>query len=101
MSIVKKIRHPTQMVKGKSAQAEAAGMNLQTDGAKAMAVEIMTENDALEEAYQSAGAQAEATTEKANQMAEAMEDVLEELQEMEEGADQASPAAHDGPGRGG
>jgi methyl-accepting chemotaxis protein len=99
VSIVNKIRHPTQTVKGKSAQTEAAGMNLQTDEAKAMAVEITAGNDALEEAYQSAEAQAEATTEQANQMAQAMEDVLEELQEMEERAEQASPAAHGEPGR--
>jgi hypothetical protein len=64
-----------------SAQTEAAGMNLQTDEAKAMAVEIKADNAALEDAYQSAEAQAEKTTEQANQMAQATQDVLEELQE--------------------
>jgi methyl-accepting chemotaxis protein len=72
-----------------SAQTEAAGMNLQTDEAKAMAAGITAENAALEEASQSAGEQAEATTEQANQMAQATQDVLEELQEIEEGVEQA------------
>lgn len=72
-----------------SAQTETAGMNLQTDEAKAMAVEIRADNAALEEAYQSAEAQAEATTEQANQMAHATQDVLEELQEMGEGTERA------------
>ena len=71
------------------AQTEPAGMNLQTDEAKAMAAGITAENAALEEAYQSAGEQAEATTEQANQMAQATQDVLEELQEIDERAEQA------------
>jgi hypothetical protein len=89
VSIVKKIGHETQTAEGKSAQTEAAGMNLQTDEAKAMAAEITADNAALEEAYQSAEAQAESTTEQANQMAQATEDVLEELREIEERVGQA------------
>lgn len=72
-----------------SAQTEAAGMNLQSDEAKATAVGITADNAALEEAYQSAEAQADATTEQAHQMAQATEEVLEELQEMKEAAKQA------------
>jgi hypothetical protein len=72
-----------------SAQTEPAGMNLQTDEAKARAAGITAENAALEEASQFAGEQAEATTDQANRMAQATQDVLEELQEMEEGAEQA------------
>jgi hypothetical protein len=70
---------------GSSAQKEPAGMNLQTDEAKAMAVEIKADNAALEEAYHSAETQAEATTAQANQMAQATQDVLEELQEVKQG----------------
>ena len=62
---------------------------MQTDEAKAMAVEIKADNAALEEAFQSAEAQAEVTTEQASQMAQATEDVLGELREREEGAEQA------------
>jgi VIT1/CCC1 family predicted Fe2+/Mn2+ transporter len=72
-----------------SAQTEAAGMNLQTDEAKAMAAGIRAENVALEEAYQSAGEQAEATSEQASQMAQATQDALGKLQEMEAGVEQA------------
>ena len=74
---------------GSSAQTEPAGMNLQTDEAKATAAGITAEYAALEEASQSAGEQAEATTDQANRMVQATQDVLEELQEMEEGAEQA------------
>ena len=83
MSIVTKIRHKMARSSGhldSSAQAEPPGMNLQTDAAKAMAVEIKAGNAALEKAYHSAEAQADATTEQANQMAQATQDVLEELQ---------------------
>jgi methyl-accepting chemotaxis protein len=72
-----------------SAQTAAAGMNLQTDQAKAVAAGITAENAALEEASQSAGEQADATTEQANQMAQATQDVLEELQEIDERVEQA------------
>jgi hypothetical protein len=72
-----------------SAQTAEAGMNLQTDEAKATAAGITAENAALEEASQSAGEQADATTEQANQMAQATQDVLEELQEIDERVEQA------------
>ena len=72
-----------------SAQADAAGMTLQTDEAKATSAEIRADNAALEDAYQSAEARAEVTTEQAKQMAQATEEVLEELQEMKDGAEQA------------
>jgi methyl-accepting chemotaxis protein len=72
-----------------SAQTEPAGMNLQTDEAKAMAAGITADNAALERASQSAGQQAEATTEQASQMAQVTQDVLEELQEIEERVEQA------------
>lgn len=83
MSIVTKIRH--KMARSSehldsSAQAEPAGMNLQTAEAKAMVVEIKADNAALEKAYHSAEAQADATTEQASQMAQATQDVVEELQ---------------------
>jgi hypothetical protein len=64
-----------------SAPAEPAGMNLQTDEAKATAAEITADNAALEEAYQSIEADAEATAEKAHQLDELAAEVLEEIQE--------------------
>jgi hypothetical protein len=66
-----------------------SGMTLQTDEAKAAAVEIVTENAALDRAAQSAQAQAEAVTAQAGALAEATEEVLEELQER---AERAGPA---------
>jgi hypothetical protein len=64
-----------------AAQAEPAGMTLQTDEAKATAAAITAENAALEDSYQSAEAGAEATAEQAHQLDQATEEVLEELQE--------------------
>jgi hypothetical protein len=72
-----------------SAQTEDAGMTLQTEQAKATAAEITADNAALEEASQSAEAQAEATTEQASQMAQAWEEVVAELHERKEEAEQA------------
>ena len=69
-----------------SAQAEPAGMTLQTEEAKATAAEITADNAALEEAYQSAEAEAEATTEQANHLAQATEEVLAEIKEATEHA---------------
>jgi hypothetical protein len=61
--------------------AEAAGMTLQTDEAKATAAEITADNEALEDAYQEAEADAEATAAQAHQLAQATEVALEELQD--------------------
>jgi hypothetical protein len=72
-----------------SAQAEDAGMTLQTQQAKATVAEITAQNAALDDTAQSAEAQAEATTEQASQMAQVLEDVVEELQEQKEAAEQA------------
>jgi multidrug efflux pump subunit AcrA (membrane-fusion protein) len=72
-----------------SALAEPAGMNLQTDEAKATVAEIKAENAALKEADRAAEAQAEAAAEQAKQLAEVTGEVLEELKEIKEGA---SPA---------
>ena len=68
-----------------SAQPEPAGMNLQTDEAKATVAEIKAENAALKETDRAAEAQAEAAAEQAKQLAEVTEEVLEELKEMKEG----------------
>jgi hypothetical protein len=68
-----------------SAQPAPAGLNLQTDEAKATVAEIKAENEALKEADQAAEAQAEAAAEQARQLAEVTEEVLEELKEMKEG----------------
>jgi hypothetical protein len=62
-----------------SAQAEPAGMSLQTDEAKATVKGIKAENAALKEADRTAEAQAEAVVEQAKQLAEVAEEVLEEL----------------------
>ena len=72
-----------------SAHAAPAGMNLQSDEAKATVEEIKAENAALKEADRAAEAQAEAAAEQAKQLAEVTEEVLEELKEMKTGADQA------------
>jgi hypothetical protein len=64
-------------------------MTLQTDEAKAAAAEIVTENAALDEAAQTAEAQAEAVAAQAGQLAEATEEVLEQLQDRAEQADSA------------
>ncbi len=69
-----------------AAQAEPAGMSLQTDEAKATVEEIKAENEALKEADRAAEAQAEAAAEQAKQLAQVTEEVLEELKEMKEGA---------------
>jgi multidrug efflux pump subunit AcrA (membrane-fusion protein) len=74
---------------GPPAQADPAGMSLQTDEAKATVAEIKAENEALKEADLAAEAQAEAAAEQARQLAEVTGEVLEELKEMNEGA---SPA---------
>jgi hypothetical protein len=71
------------------AQAAPAGMNLQSDEAKATVEEIRAENQALEEAGRAAEAQAEAAAEQARQLADVTEEVLEDLKEMKAGADQA------------
>ncbi len=63
------------------AQAEPAGLNLQTDEAKATVEEIKAENVALKEADRAAEAQAEAAAEQARQLAEVTGEVLEELKE--------------------
>jgi multidrug efflux pump subunit AcrA (membrane-fusion protein) len=68
-----------------SAQPAPAGLNLQTDEAKATVAEIKAENEALKEADQAAEAQAEAAAAQARQLAEVTEEVLEELKEMKEG----------------
>jgi hypothetical protein len=70
---------------GPSAQPGPAGMNLQTDEAKATVAEIKAENQALKETDRAAEAQAEAAAEQAKQLAEVTEEVLEELKEMKEG----------------
>jgi hypothetical protein len=72
-----------------SAHAAPAGMNLQTDEAKATVEEIMAENVALKKADLAAEAQAEAIVEQAKQLTEVAEDVLEELKETEPGAEHA------------
>ena len=72
-----------------SAQAEPAGLNLQTDEAKATVAEIKAGNEALKEADLAAEAQAEVATEQAKQLAQVTEEVLEELKEMKEGANPA------------
>jgi hypothetical protein len=64
-----------------SAQAEPAGMSLQTDHAKAIVEEIKAGNAALIEADEEAEAEAEVVVEQAQQLAEAVEEVLEELKE--------------------
>lgn len=69
-----------------SVQAELAGLNLQTDEAKATVEEIKAENAALKEADRAAEAEAEAAAEQAKQLAQVTEEVLEELKEMKEGA---------------
>jgi len=69
-----------------SAQPEPAGLNLQTDEAKATVEEIKAENAALKEADRAAEAQAEAAAEQAKQLAQVTGEVLEELREMKEGA---------------
>ncbi len=61
-----------------AADPATADMDLQTDKAKATAEAIEADNAALEEAYQSAEAQAEATTEQASQIAQVMEEVVQE-----------------------
>ena len=61
--------------------AEPAGVNLQTDEAKAMVAEIKAENAALTEADRTAEAQAEVVVEQAQQLADVVEEVLEELKE--------------------
>jgi predicted regulator of Ras-like GTPase activity (Roadblock/LC7/MglB family) len=66
--------------------APVANMTLQTDEAKAIAADIVTENAALEQAAETAEAEAEAVAAQASQLAEVTEEVLEELQE------QAGPA---------
>jgi hypothetical protein len=71
------------------AQAAPAGMNLQSDEAKATVQEIRAENQALKEADRAAEAQAEAAAEQARQLADVTEEVLEELKEMKAGADQS------------
>jgi len=68
-----------------SAQPEPAGMDLQTDEAKATVAEIKAENEALKETDRAAEVQAEAAAEQAKQLAEVTEEVLEELKEMKEG----------------
>lgn len=68
-----------------SAQPEPAGLNLQTEEAKATVAEIKAENEALKEADRAAEAQAEAAAEQAKQLAEVTEEVLEELKEAKEG----------------
>jgi hypothetical protein len=68
-----------------SAQAEPAGMSLQTDEATATVEEIKAENKALKEADRAAEAQAGAAAEQAKQLAQVTEEVLEELKEMKSG----------------
>jgi methyl-accepting chemotaxis protein len=68
------------------AQAAPAGMNLQSDEAKATVEEIKAENAALKEADRAAEAQAEAAAEQARQLAEVTGEVLGELKETKEGA---------------
>jgi hypothetical protein len=68
-----------------SAQAEPAGMSLQTDEAKTTVEEIKAENEALKEADRAAEAQAGAAAEQAKQLAQVTEEVLEELKEMKSG----------------
>jgi hypothetical protein len=63
------------------AQAEPAGLNLQTDQAKAIVAAIKADNAALEQADQVAEAQAEAVVEQARQLDEVAEEVLGELQD--------------------
>jgi hypothetical protein len=70
-----------------SAQAGRAGVNLQTDQAKAMVEEIEADNAALKEADDAAEAQAEVVVQQAQQLAEAVEEVLEELKELKSGSD--------------
>ncbi|MDX6336595.1 MAG: hypothetical protein QOG05_3935 [Streptosporangiaceae bacterium] len=65
-----------------SAQAEPAGLSLQTDEAKATVEEIKAGNAALKEADRAAEAQAEAAAEQARQLAQVTGEVLEELKEM-------------------
>jgi hypothetical protein len=68
-----------------SAQAEPAGMSLQTDEAKVTVEEIKAENEALKEADRAAEAQAGAAAEQAKQLAQVTEEVLEELKDMKSG----------------
>ncbi len=68
-----------------SAQAEPAGMSLQTDEAKATVEEIKAENEALKKADRAAEAQAGAAAGQAKQLAQVTEEVLEELKEMKSG----------------
>jgi hypothetical protein len=63
--------------------AAPAGMNLQTDEAKATVEEINAENVALKQADLAAEAQAEAVVEQAKLLVEVAEDVLEELKETQ------------------
>ena len=72
-----------------SAQAEPAGMSLQTDEAKATVEEIKAENAALKDADQAAEAGAEVVIEQAQQMAEVAAEMLEELKEIKSGANHA------------
>ncbi|MGD0926356.1 MAG: hypothetical protein ABR926_14310 [Streptosporangiaceae bacterium] len=72
-----------------SALAEPAGLDLQTDEARATVAEIKAENEALKEADRAAEAQAEAAAEQAKHLAEVTGEVLEELKDMKAGADQA------------
>lgn len=65
-----------------SAQAQPAGLNLQTDQAKATVEEIKADNAALKEADRAAEAQAEVVVEQAQQLAEVVGEVLEDLKEM-------------------
>ena len=70
-----------------SAQAEPAGLSLQTDEAKATVAEIKAENEALKAADRAAEAQAEAAAEQAKQLAQVTGEVLEELRDMKAGAE--------------
>jgi hypothetical protein len=72
-----------------SAQAEPAGMSLQTDEAKATVEEIKADNAALHDADQAAEAQAEVVIEQAQQLAEVAAEVLEELKEIKSEANHA------------
>ncbi len=72
-----------------SVQAAPAGMNLQTDEAKATVEEIKAENAALKEADQAAEAEAAEVVEQARQLDEVAEELLEELTAMQPGAEPA------------
>jgi hypothetical protein len=69
-----------------SAQPEPAGLNLQTDEAKATVAEIKAETAALKETDRAAEVEAEAAAAQAKQLAGVTEEALEELKEMKEGA---------------